>query len=464
MHIIILILLSMLSTVANGQKLSLHMCREKALENNKEVQAAKVRCEQAEYEITSYRSHFLPRIELFAMDMYSTGKGTLTIDGGHLPIYTLNTETGALLPSVIMNADGSYTLSQYADFPSQNMDFKIKNVFIGGLSVTEPLYTGGKITTAYNMSKLGREMTLLNIQMTEDQVKINTDEAYALVIKAKEMKSVAISYKALLDELLKNVESAVRHGLKTRNDMMKVRVKINEAELGIQKADNAIRLAKMNLCHIIGMPLTTDIDVDENTFADTLCNDLNPLFDAGDISTRPEYSLVDRQTRLSEMGIKLTRSDYLPNVMLMGGIDYNNGLELSGRKLLDGTSASIAIGVKIPLVNFGESAGKLRSAKAKHRISRLEQEDANEKMMLELSQSANNLSEAITEVDITAKALEQAEENMKMSKRQYEVGYEPLSDYLEAQAMWQQAYANKVDARCQLIIAHTKYLKASGKL
>ena len=41
------------------------------------------------------------------------------------------------------------------------------------------------------------------------------------------------------------------------------------------------------------------------------------------------------------------------------------------------------------------------------------------------------------------RSLEQAEENMKVSGKQYEVGLETLSDYLEAQVLWQQAYQTK---------------------
>ena len=64
----------------------------------------------------------------------------------------------------------------------------------------------------------------------------------------------------------------------------------------------------------------------------------------------------------------------------------------------------------------------------------------NEQMMLELTQAANNLDEARLESELSDRSLLQAEENMKVSKSQYEVGLETLSDYLEAQALWQQAY------------------------
>ena len=93
--------------------------------------------------------------------------------------------------------------------------------------------------------------------------------------------------------------------------------------------------------------------------------------------------------------------------------------------------------------------------------ARLEQENVNEKMLLELMQAANNLDEARLETELSERSLEQAEENMKVSGKQYEVGLETLSDYLEAQVLWQQAYQTKVDAHFQLYV---NYLKTTKQL
>ena len=40
----------------------------------------------------------------------------------------------------------------------------------------------------------------------------------------------------------------MRHGLRTRNDLMKMQVKLNQAQLTVTRADNAYDLARMNLC------------------------------------------------------------------------------------------------------------------------------------------------------------------------------------------------------------------------
>ena len=60
--------------------------------------------------------------------------------------------------------------------------------------------------------------------------------------------------------------------------------------------------------------------------------------------------------------------------------------------------------------------------------SRLEQENMNEQMLLELTQAANNLDEAQLESTIAERSLQQAEENMRVSRSQYDVGLETLSD------------------------------------
>ena len=53
---------------------------------------------------------------------------------------------------------------------------------------------------------------------------------------------------------------------------------------------------------------------------------------------------------------------------------------------------------------------------------------------------------------------------MKLSKSGYSNGLETLSDYLEAQALWQSAYATKVDAYFQLYLKNLSYMKAAGLL
>ena len=432
------------------ETLSLKECREMALKYNKEMAASVKQTESAHYTAKSYKGNFFPNLTASGTGLYSNADGSYGIAGGNLPVF-LPDATGQFNPG---------QPSGFAYFPGINLDYKIGWVYMGGIQLEQPLYMGGKIRAAYKMSLLGKEMAQMNETLTATEVILKTDQAYALVVKAKEMKTVADTYHAVLAELQKNVESAYKHGLKPQNDVLKVQVKLNESELNIRKAGNALRLATMNLCHYIGKPLGTDIRTSDS-FPEV---EQDIQLQISDISARPEYAILNQQVAIAKQQVKLNRSELLPQIGVKGSYDYIHGLEVNNQNLFDKGSFSVLLNVSVPLFHFGERTGKVRAAKAKLEQTRLEQENMNEQMLLELTQAANNLDEARLESSIAERSLQQAEENMRVSRSQYDVGLETLSDHLEAQAMWQQAYETKVDTHFRLYLNYVAYLKATGTL
>lgn len=430
------------------ETLSLEQCREMALNYNKEIAASAKQTEGAHYTVKSYKGNFFPNFSINGMGVYSTADGSFGIPGGNLPLF-LPQANGQLAPN-----------GGFAYFPGIDLDYKTGAVYMGGIQVEQPLYMGGKIRAAYKMSLLGKEMAKMNEVLTTTEVLLKTDQAYSQVVKAREMKNVADKYHALLAELMKNVESAHRHGLKPQNDVLKVQVKLNDSELSIRKAENALRLATMKLCHLIGKPLNTDIRVSD----DFPGIEESLSMEVSDISARPEYGILSKQVSIARQQVKLNRSELLPKVGVKGAYNYMHGLEVNDQTLMEKGSFSVFLNVSVPLFHFGERSNKVRAAKAKLEQCKLEQENLEEQMLLELMQAANNLDEARLESELSERALQQAEENRRVSKSQYEVGLETLSDHLEAQALWQQAYETKVDARYRLYLSYVAYLKAAGKL
>jgi len=433
----------------NAQEvLSLDRCRELALDNNKRMVAAHKQTQAAHYTMNSYKGNFFPNFIASGTGLYSSANGTFNIPGGNLPTF-LPDANGQPIPN-----------GGFAYFPGIDLIYKVRTVWMGGIQVEQPIFMGGKILAAYKMARLGKQMAQLNENLTASEVILETDQAYALMVKAQEMNKVAESYNAVLQELMKNVQSAYKHGLKSKNDVLKVQVKLNESELSIRKAKNALRLANMNLCHLIGKPLTETLTISD----DFPVIEQNLEMQINDISARPEYSLLNKQVDIAKQQIKLSRSELLPHVGIRGSYDYVHGLKINEQHLFDNGAFSVMLNVSVPLFHFGERINKVRAAQVQLEQVRMEQADLNEKMYLELTQAANNLDEAKLQAALADRSLEQADENRRISKGEYDAGLEPLSDHLEAQALWQQAYETKVDAHFQLYLNYVKYLKAAGRL
>ena len=448
------------SFMVEAQTYSLSQCRESALKNNREVALSRTRVEKALHDQAAYKTLFYPKFTLMATDLYSTGSGKMTIHGGNLPIFNLDAESGSYSPDVTLTADGQTVYNRYAYFPDKDINLKISNFFTGGITFEQPLYMGGKITAVNRMASIGTEVARTGTRLTDSEVILSTDEAYVMVVRAKELCKVAEQYQSMLAELYRNVESAFRHGMKTKNDMLKVQVKQNEVELQLQKAQNGLRLAKMNLCHVMGLPLDSPIDVSMNDIR--VDDGLTAL--STDITQRPEYVMLGQKVELAGEQVKLTRSEFMPNVALVGGYTYNNGMRANHHTLIHSGGASVMVTASFPVFHFNEGRHKVNAAKTDQLLAEIERNNLNEKMELELAQARNNMEEAGTEVALTTKSLEQSDENVKSSKSQYDNGMEPLSDLLEAQTLWQQAYANAIEARCNLFLMHTKYMKAAGLL
>ena len=442
-------LLLLLSLSAQGQEvLTLKQCREMALQNNKEMAAAVKQTQSAHYMQKSFKANFFPNITAQGTGMYANMDGTFNLPGGNLPVFALN-EMGIPTPN-----------GTFAYFPGIDLNYEVKGAYMAGIQIDQPIFMGGKIVTGYKMAKLGKDMAMLNENLTANEVILKTENSYALLVKATEMKKVADSYHQLLTELMKVVESAHKHGLKPLNDVLKVQVKLNESELSIKKAENAIRLASMNLCHLIGKPLNTDLQIDA-TYPHTSECASNAIMS---IDNRPEYMLLNKKVSMAKQKVNLSRSELLPQIGVRGSYSYMNGLKINDQKLFDNDGFAVMVNVSIPIFHFGERYNKMRAAKTQLEQTRLEQSNLNEKMMLELTQATNNWEEAQLEATLADRLLQQAAENQRVSKSQFEAGLETLSDHLESQALWQQAYATQVNAHFQVYLEYVNYLKAAGLL
>jgi outer membrane protein TolC len=454
-------------SVRAQQKWTLEACREKAWQNNKAIAVAEKTEEKAGYESNGYRANFFPRISVSGAYIYTTARMSKSVEGNYLPTFVPDPATGQLKPNLltkpdgtpVIGADGKPVFGQYAYFPGMKFDLGLDGTYFAGIRAEQPVFMGGKIVSAYKMSLVGKDIARLNRRLVRSEIIVETDEAYWLHLKAVESRKVAVAFREVANELLRNVEDACKAGMKTKNDVLKVRIQVNRAELQLQQAENAIRLSRMNLCRIMGLPLVSEIEL-----AESLDENHAEISRTTDFTARPEYSILEKQIELKNQQVKLVRSDFLPNVGITANYGYMQGFQLNGTPLVDKTSFSALLSVRIPVFHWGEGLNKIRAAKTDKQIMQLQRDDLNEKMELELRQALDKYEESELEIALTARALEQAEENMKTSRNHYEAGMETLADYLEAQTLWQQAWLEMIDARINRRLHETYYRKAAGGL
>lgn len=419
--IIIACIFSFCSLWGYSQQLTLEECCDIAAANNKQGKLADFSIQKAQLQLKNMNSNFLPK---------------LSAAGGYL--YADKDFGAELMPSVAA-------------------ELNLNNTYTGGVQIEQPLFLGGKLFAARKMAQTGLSIAGLNKEKTESDIRFETEKAYWNVVKAKELQKVSQQFLQTVDELYRTVENYYNTGMASQNELLKVKVKINEAKLSLKRSENSVRLAKMSLCHLMGMPMNKDIDV-INNLSNIEAVDTN----IHSVENRLEYKILSENIQLKNQEIKAVRSDFLPRVGLVAGYNYMNGVKLNGTKLISDDVFAVMVSVKVPLFHWGEGMRKVKSAKIEKQMAIVQRDEFTEKMQLEVSQALNMLDESELEIKLTESAFNEATESLRESRKNYETGMETLVNYMDTQSIWQKSWAEFVSAKINYQIAKANYFKTTG--
>lgn len=418
---------------AQERTLTLDECRRMAAENDRSVAIARQTASKTESDRSAIWANFFPQVS--AQGFYV-----------HTP----------------QDLAFSLAFPEGSQVTSLPFDVNARNVLVGGLTVKQPVYMGGKILTGYRMASIGTEMGALNVEMTRQKSMLGVEDIYWKCVEAKEMLGAALQYQKAVAEVERVVGNAVKQGFALNNDLLTVQVKADEAELNVAKARNGVKLAKMALCSCVGMPLDSQVEVSDSLDISGIEALAMQDPDSGFVASRVEYKLLQKQVDLKKQNERLVLSDFLPSVGIAGQYDYLTGPKVNGYDLPHNL-AFAALAVKIPIAHWGEGAAKVRSAKAETAIAELQRDDAADKMRLENRRALNTLDEAILEVNLQQKTVDKSCENMRVVTNRYRNGMCTVADVLAAQTLWQKASADLVTAKAALRLAYTDYRRTLGE-
>lgn len=440
-----LLLLGCLSPALQAQhRYSLQESRKLALQNNAEVKNKMLEVEVSRQEKKAAFTKYFPQADATGFAFrFDKPMFDMKIPGGNLPVYDGN-------PANLFKA------TQFAYFPGTTLSLFEKGK-VGLVTATQPVFAGRRIATGNKLADLGVEVSQIRLTATKEEIAIETERQFWQVVALTEKLKTLDRYRQMVDTLHKEVKDACQAGLINRNELLKVELKQNELQMNRLQLTNGIELAKMALCQYIGVNYDPAI-----SFADSLAtaDTRQPVFadHRQALADRAEYRLLQKSTEAEKYRTRMERGEYLPQLGVGAGGQY---LDVMADKH---TTLGMVYGtVKIPLSGWWEASHKLKERRLKEEQNRNMVADNTEKLLLQMQQAQNSLTEAYRQILLAGVAVGQAEENLKVNRDQYAAGLERVSDLLEAQALLQGAYDNLTNLRCSYQLAKSKYLQVTGK-
>ena len=311
----------------------------------------------------------------------------------------------------------------------------LKNGTVAGVTATQPVFAGGQIINGNRLAKVGEDVSKLQLRLSENQVEKATEQYYWQLVSLQEKMKTITAVEALLADIKKDVDMAVRAGVAMRNDLLQVQLRQNDMGSQRLKVENGISVLKLIMAQYCGLR-DTDFSVKPNYSQVAAA----PSSLSTTIAALPEYQLLQKQVEAASLQHKMEVGKNLPTVAVGAGYNYHNLLENNH------TFGMVFATVSVPISDWWGGSHAIKRRKIEQQKAQDQLADNSELLVIRMQKAYNDVVEAQRQLQIAQRSIEQAEENLRLNRDYYRAGTSKMSDLLEAQLLYQQACDKQTDA------------------
>lgn len=341
----------------------------------------------------------------------------------------------------------------------------ILNDYSSRLSLTQGIFRGFKLKYGLLSAEYLQQASKLDYEKDRQQIILNTISSWFNLYKIELSEKLLQENISQVKQHVQDVESMVKAGTASSNDLLRVQLQQSNIELSESDLKNNEEIALYNLKLMLGIPVERLVQID--TAAIFKQEEIKP-FDAylkQAAETRPELKAMDLRNKAAESNLKMIKGNYLPQVNF--GANYYfmnpNPRYLPPRDAFKATW-DIGINIAFDISSFYTNRKQMAEGAALLKQSMEMQEQLNDEVKMEVNQNFLRYNMSQKKLEIAKKAIEQAEENYRITKSKFSNSVALLSDLLDANVLLLQAKLNYAATLADAEIAYYGILKSTGTL
>ena len=323
------------------------------------------------------------------------------------------------------------------------------------VSLTQNIYDFGKTSSQVGIQRLNLESSRSDLDGIRSQTVFNVKQAYYSVLQAKRNREVVIESIKQFEDHLEQARGFYAVGTKPRFDVTKAEVDLSNARVNLIKAENALKIAYVNLNNAMGTPMAPDYTVEDNlvfqkydiTFEDAI---------GTAYGVRPDLKSTLSREKASEESIELAKKGYYP--ALTGSAAYN----WTGQKYPLDEGWNVGATVTIPLFSGFLTKYQVDESRASLDVARANEKVLRQSIYLDVQQAYLNLKAAQESIPAAELALKQAQENLDLANGRYSAGVGSPIEVTDAQVNYISAKTAYNQALYDYKVAQASLEKAMG--
>lgn len=411
---------------ASAQTYTLEQIKDSALHNNMAIRSARYNIEAAQQQRKEAFTKYFPNISGTGL-WFNANKGMANMEMN--PSNFMTPELGASLAQ-------SFPAEALAALANPVSISMMKNGTIAGVQAVQPVFAGGQIINGNKLAKVGEDVSRLQLQLSENEVEKTAEQYFWQLASLQEKMKTINAADALLADIYKDVDVAVRAGVALRNDLLRVQLRQNEIASQRLKLQNGLSLVRLLLSQYCGLRDTSFVI----TYQTDLVQQISSLQGTETLVNLPEYQLLGKQVEATALQQKMAVGQNLPSIAIGAGYNYHNLLDN------DHTFGMLFATMSIPISDWWGGSHAIKRKKIEHQNAQEQLADNAQLLQIRMQNAWNNVEESYQQLQLAQRSIEQAEENLRLNRNYYNAGTSKMSDLLEAQMLFQQACDKRTDA------------------
>ena len=318
---------------------------------------------------------------------------------------------------------------------------EIGNAHANSLTASMPIFTGGKLNGTIKQAKAGYLISEQGLQKAYNDMRSTVTNGYFDMLQADNMQKLGRESVDRLADHLKNVEAQYEVGVVAKVDVLRSQVELANAKQSLIKAENAYQIAEANLNKIVGLPMDTQLKLDNILVYTPYDNDMQYCLDYA-AKHRPELEQAKQQVEAAKGALRVAISGHMPQVAATASQSWKD----SNWPGDENGNWGVGVTVSMNIFDSGVTVSKIHGAEADLAKAHETYRDTVDAVNLDVRSNYLNLREAEKRIDTTKLAVSQAEEDYRIAQLRYMNGVGTNTDVLDAQVALTDAKTNYLQA------------------
>ncbi len=338
------------------------------------------------------------------------------------------------------------------------------NAYLGIASINETIWAGNKLRYARESTNLLTQVAKLDADKDKDQITYDVINEYYNLYKVLQSIKVVNQNIATVDAQIHQSQRFFDQGLVTKNDVLRFQLQKANIQLNGLDLENNRKVINYNLDILLGLPETTNLNIDEITDAAKPVGPLSDYIDTA-LVARQELRELYLRNKVAETNIKSIKANQSPTLSASAA-GYYVGIAGNPIPKVGNDITPITIGVTLAwdFSSLWTNKNKVAEAKIQQDEVAINQGITSDNVRNEVNQDYQNYVTAVNKIQLLQTSIEQAGENNNILQSKYASNIASATDRADAETLLYQAQINLELAKADAGLAYYTLLKATGKL